>query len=90
MFSRPACQKALKNIKLEEQPEMVQVAGGYNDIIIDNVGVARNICSLEEVKSMTKKKSMMIFKNAFYPGLGTKIRGSSLGGFVDQSFTVSG
>jgi len=45
---RPACQKSMQDIRLEEQSEMVQVAGGYKDIIIDNVGVARNICSFEE------------------------------------------
>ena len=54
MLVRPACQKSLRDIRLEEQSELVRVAGGYNDIIIDNVGVARNICSLEEVKPMQK------------------------------------
>ena len=49
IFGRPACQESLKDVRLEDQEELVQVAGGYNDVIIDNVGVARNICSLEEV-----------------------------------------
>ena len=49
MFARPACQESLRHIRLEDQPEIVRAAGGYGDIIIDNVGVARNICSLEDV-----------------------------------------
>ena len=53
----------------EDQLELVRVAGGYGEVIIDNVGVARNICSLEEVRNEIKFN----MNYDFYPGMGTKI-----------------
>ena len=83
---RPACQESLKDVRPEDQLELVRVAGGYGEVIIDNVGVARNICSLEEVRNEITNNTYY----DFYPGLGTKICGSSLRSFINQSSAVSG
>ena len=56
---RPACQESLKDVRPEDQLELVRVAGGYGEVIIDNVGVARNICSLEEVRNEKKHINTM-------------------------------
>ena len=61
MFARPACQESLRHIRLEDQPEIVRAAGGYGDIIIDNVGVARNICSLEDVINHKKNPDAKLY-----------------------------
>ena len=47
---RRSCQELYQDARVEDLPAMVRAMGGYEDVMTDNVGCEKNVCSLGDVK----------------------------------------
>ena len=48
---RRSCQELYQNTTFHDLPEMVRAIGGYGDVITDNVGYEKRVCSLGDVSN---------------------------------------